>query len=118
MDHHESVRKFEHLMIREADHAHEVATELEVLVSLLPSGNSRQLAQIRVKASHKRANEFRELAQKVRESYICARGPPIAFPLDPRCHLPGRPELFLVVPIREWDDGQAVRRLGDGGLED
>ena len=67
MDHHEAVRKFEHLMTREADHAHEVATELEALVSLLPSGKSRQLAQIQVKASHKQAKEFRELAQKVKE---------------------------------------------------
>jgi hypothetical protein len=55
-------------MIREADHAHEVATELEALVSLLPSDKSRQLAQIQVKASHKQAKEFRELAQKVKES--------------------------------------------------
>jgi len=23
-------------------------------------------------------------------------------------HLPGRSELFLVIPIREWNDGQAV----------
>ena len=68
MDHDESVRKFEHLMIREADHAHEVATELAALVSLLPGGTSRQLAQIQVKASHKQAKEFRELAQKVKEN--------------------------------------------------
>jgi hypothetical protein len=33
MDHNEAVRKFEHLMLREADHAHEAATELEALVS-------------------------------------------------------------------------------------
>jgi hypothetical protein len=32
MDHNESVRKFEHLMLREADHAHEVAIELEALI--------------------------------------------------------------------------------------
>jgi hypothetical protein len=68
MDHNESVRKFEHLMIKEADHAHEAATELEALVSLLPSERSRQLAQLQVKASHKQAKEFRELAQKVKES--------------------------------------------------
>ena len=24
-------------------------------------------------------------------------------------HLPGRSELYLVIPIREWDDAQAVR---------
>ena len=27
-------------------------------------------------------------------------------------HLPGHPELFLVIPIREWDDQQALRTLG------
>ena len=27
-------------------------------------------------------------------------------------HLPGRTELFLVIPIREWDDAQAVRTVG------
>jgi hypothetical protein len=68
MDHNEAVRKFEHLMLREADHAHETATELETLVSLLPSEKSRQLAQLQVKASHKLAKDFRELAQKVKES--------------------------------------------------
>jgi len=26
--------------------------------------------------------------------------------------LPGRPELFLVIPIREWDEAQAVRTAG------
>ena len=67
MDHDESVRKFEHLMIKEADGAHEAATELEALVSLLPSEKSRQLAQLQIKASHKQAKEFRELAQKVKE---------------------------------------------------
>ena len=68
MDHNESVRKFEHLMIKQADGAHEAATELEALVSLLPSEKSRQLAQLQVKASHKQAKEFRELAQKVKDS--------------------------------------------------
>ena len=68
MDHNESVRKFEHLMIKEADGAHEAATELEALVSLLPSEKSPQLAQLQIKASHKQAKEFRELAQKVKES--------------------------------------------------
>ena len=67
MDHDESVRKFEHLVIKEADGAHEAATELEALVSLLPSEKSRQLALLQVKASHKQAKEFRELAQKVKE---------------------------------------------------
>jgi hypothetical protein len=68
MDHNEAIRKFEHLMIREADHAREAATELEALVSLLPTEKSRQLAQLQVKASHKQAREFSELAQKVKES--------------------------------------------------
>jgi hypothetical protein len=68
MDHNEAVRKFEHLMIKEADHAHEAAIELEALVSLLPNEKSRQLAQLQVKASHKQAKDFRELAQKVKES--------------------------------------------------
>jgi uncharacterized small protein (DUF1192 family) len=68
MDHDESLRKFEHLLLKEADHAHEAATELEALVSLLPSEKSRQLAQVQVKASHKQAKEFRELALKVKEN--------------------------------------------------
>ena len=68
MDHNESVRKFEHLMIREADHAHEAAIELEALVLLMPSERSRQLVQLQVKARHKQAKEFRELAQTVKES--------------------------------------------------
>jgi hypothetical protein len=68
MDHNEVVRKFEHLMLREADHAHETATELEALLALLPSEQSRQLAHLQVKASYKQAKEFRELAQKVKES--------------------------------------------------
>jgi hypothetical protein len=68
MDHNESVRKFEHLMLKQADHAREAAIELEALVSQLPSEKSRELAQLQVKASHKQAKEFRELAQKVLES--------------------------------------------------
>ena len=67
MDHHEAVRKFEHLMLKEADHAREVATELEALAPILPTENSRQLAQVQIKASHKLAKEFRELAEKVKE---------------------------------------------------
>ena len=68
MDHNESVRKFEHLMLKQADHAREAAIELEALVSQMPSEKSRQLAELQVKASHKQAKEFRELAQKVHES--------------------------------------------------
>jgi hypothetical protein len=67
MDHNEATRKFEHLMIREAEHAHDAATELEALVSLLPE-KSRQLAQIQAKASHKQAKDFRELEQKVKQN--------------------------------------------------
>ncbi len=69
MDHNESVRRFEHLMFKQADHAHDAATELEALVSFMPSEKSRQLAQLQLKASHKQAKEFRELAQKVKESW-------------------------------------------------
>jgi hypothetical protein len=39
MDHHEAVRKFEHLMLKAAAQAREVATELDVLVSYLPNEN-------------------------------------------------------------------------------
>lgn len=67
MDHHEAVRKFEHLMLKEADHAREVATELEALAPILTTENSRQLAHLQIKASHKQAKEFRELAEKVKE---------------------------------------------------
>ena len=67
MDHNEAIRKFEHLMLKEADHAHEVAIELEALDPHLSTENSRQLAQVQVKASHKQAKDFRELAQKVKE---------------------------------------------------
>jgi hypothetical protein len=72
MDHHEAVRKFEHLMLKEADHAREVATELEALElealePILTTENSRQLAQLQIKASHRLSKEFRELAEKVKE---------------------------------------------------
>jgi hypothetical protein len=68
MDHNEAVRKFEHLMVREADHAHEAAIELEALAELLPSEKSRQFAQLQAKASHKQSKDLRELAQKVKET--------------------------------------------------
>jgi hypothetical protein len=67
MDHNEAVRKLEHLMLKEADHAQEAATELEALDSLLPNGKARQLAQLQAKSSHKQAKDFRELAQKAKE---------------------------------------------------
>ena len=67
MDHHEAVRKFEHLMLKEADHAREAAVELEALIPLFSNEKSRQLAQLQVKASHQQAKDFRELAQKVKE---------------------------------------------------
>jgi hypothetical protein len=35
MDHNESMWKVEHVMVKEADDAHDTATELEALVSLL-----------------------------------------------------------------------------------
>jgi len=41
MDHNESVRKFEHLMLKQAGHARDAATELEGLVLLMPSEKSR-----------------------------------------------------------------------------
>ena len=28
--------------------------------------------------------------------------------------LPGHPELYLVIPIREWDDAEAVPSIGPG----
>jgi hypothetical protein len=68
MDHNESLRKLERLMGREADHARDLAIELEALVSLLPSETSKQFAHVQIKASHKQAKEFRELARKVIES--------------------------------------------------
>ena len=67
MDHNEAVRKFEQLLLKEADGAHEAAIELEALVPLLPNEKSRQLAQLQAKASHKQTKDFRELAQKVKE---------------------------------------------------
>ncbi len=68
MDHNESLRRFEHLMEKEADHAHEMAIELEALMALLPGEKSRPPGQLQVKASHQQAKEFRELAQKVKET--------------------------------------------------
>jgi hypothetical protein len=66
MDHDESIRKFERLMIQEADHAHDLATELEALAPLLTGEKRRQFAELQVKASHRQAKEFRELAQKIK----------------------------------------------------
>jgi hypothetical protein len=68
MDHNGAIREFERLMERQAEHAHTAATELEALVSLLPNEKARQLAHGQVKASHKQAKEFRDLAQKVKEN--------------------------------------------------
>jgi hypothetical protein len=67
MDHNEAIRKFEHLMEKQAGYSTEAAVELEALVPLMPNGKSRQLAELQVKASHHRAKEFRELAQQVKE---------------------------------------------------
>jgi hypothetical protein len=68
MDHNESIRKFERLMEKEADQAHEASIELEALVLVLPSEKSRQLAQLQIKASHKLSKEFRELALQVKQT--------------------------------------------------
>jgi hypothetical protein len=54
-------------MLKESDHAREVATELESLAPILTTANSRDLAQLQIKASHKLSKEFRELAEKVKE---------------------------------------------------
>ncbi len=67
MDHDESKRQFEHLMLREAEHAQETAVELTSLIKVLPE-QSRHLAEAQVKASHAHTREFRELMQKVKES--------------------------------------------------
>lgn len=68
MDHNEAIRKLDHLLIKEAGHAQEAAIELEALVPFLVTDKSRQIAQLQVKASHKQAREFRELAQKAKET--------------------------------------------------
>jgi hypothetical protein len=68
LDHNEAIRKLDHLLIKEAGHAQEAAIELEALVPFLLTEKSRQLAQLQVKASHKQAREFRELAQKAKET--------------------------------------------------
>jgi len=68
MDHDEAIRKFEHLMMREADRAQEAAAELHALVSLLPSEKSRQLARLQARVNHERAKEFRERARQARET--------------------------------------------------
>ena len=41
--------------------------EFEALVSVLPNEKSREIAQLQVKASHRQAKEFRDLAEKVKE---------------------------------------------------
>ena len=68
MDHNESIRKFERMMEKQADQAHEAAIELEALVTVLPSEKSRQLAHLQIKASNKLSKEFRDLALQVKES--------------------------------------------------
>jgi len=68
MDHNEALRKFEHLMLKRADQAQEAAIELDALLSLLPNEKARQLAHFEAKVSHQQAKDFRELAQKVKES--------------------------------------------------
>ena len=68
MDHNESIRKFERLMGKEAEHAHDAATKLEALVLLLPTETSRQLAELQIQASHKQAKDFHELVRNVKEN--------------------------------------------------
>ncbi len=67
MDHNEEIRRFEHLMLKQADQAQEAAIELEALALMLPHGKSQELARVQAKASHMQAKNFRELAQKVKE---------------------------------------------------
>jgi hypothetical protein len=67
MDHSEAVRECASLFAREAQHAHDTALEFETLVSVLPNEKSREIAQLQVKASHRQAKEFRDLAEKVWE---------------------------------------------------
>ena len=54
-------------MLKQADQAREAAIELEALVPLLTNDKSRKLAHLEVKAIHKQARDFRELAEKVKE---------------------------------------------------
>jgi len=68
MDHNESMRKFGQLMEKEAAQAQDAAIELEAVLLLLPGEKSRHLAQLQVRASHQQAKEFREMAQRVKES--------------------------------------------------
>jgi hypothetical protein len=66
MDHNEAIRKFEHLTLKAAEQAREMAIELEALVLLLPKEKTRQLAQLQLKASNRRSRDLRELAETVR----------------------------------------------------
>ncbi len=66
MDHDEATRSLERLFEKEATRTQETATELESLVSHLPE-KPRQIAQAQIKASHKMAKEFRELALRSKE---------------------------------------------------
>ena len=66
MDHDEAARKFERLLLREADHWSEAAIELEALIPGLRVDNARQLAELQLKEFHKQAKSFRELAQKAK----------------------------------------------------
>jgi hypothetical protein len=72
MDHHEAVRKFEHLMLKEADHAREIATELEALAPILTTENSRQLAQLQIKASQASQRVSRIVGEGQREIVLDA----------------------------------------------
>lgn len=65
MDHNEALRKFAHILEREAAHAHEAAIEIEELAHLLPQ-QSQSFAHQQVKASHKLAKDLRELAVNIK----------------------------------------------------
>ena len=67
MDHDEAARKFERLLLREADHWSEAAIELEALIPGLRVDNARRLAELQLKEFHKQAKSFRELAEKAKE---------------------------------------------------
>ena len=70
MDHNEAVRKFEHLMLKQADQAQEAATELAALVLLLPNEKSRELAQFGEARAHFRLG-FSKMVRH--QQNVCAR---------------------------------------------
>ena len=67
MDHDETVRQFEKILVREAGRAQETAVELEAIVPRLTE-NARQLARLQVKTSHKQSRDFRAVAKQLKAS--------------------------------------------------